>query len=267
MRVLRDLGLVEIREPFKRLYNQGEVLGPDGKRMSKSHGNVVNPDEHVERSGADAVRGWLAFLGPWDQGGPINPSALGAIQDLLRDIWNLASAPSPDQASGADDQELRRFVHERTKAITEDLEDFRFNTIISELMKLRNELKQALAGQRVGRGVWGEAIERLLLLSAPVFPHLSEELWTEVRGLPYSIHQQSWPDYDEQLLAQAKATIVVQINGKVRDQVQVAAEVAHDRARLEALVRDLPRVQQLTAGQTIRKVIVVPGRLVNLVLG
>jgi leucyl-tRNA synthetase len=233
--------------------------------MSKSHGNVVNPDEHVERSGADAVRGWLAFLGPWDQGGPINPSALGAIQDLLRDIWNLASAPSPEQASGPDDQDLRRFVHERIKAITEDLQGFRFNTIISELMKLRNELKQVVAAHRVGRGVWDEAIERLLLLSAPVFPHLSEELWTEVRGLPYSIHQQSWPTYDEALLAEAKVTIVVQINGKVRDNLQVDPEVARDRARLEALARELPRVQQFTAGQTIRKVIVVPGRLVNIV--
>jgi leucyl-tRNA synthetase len=265
IRVLRDLGYLSFKEPFTRLYNQGVVLGPDGQRMSKSHGNVVNPDEHVERSGADAVRGWLAFLGPWDQGGPINPSALGAIQDLLRDIWNLATVPSPEQASGPDDQDLRRFVHERIKAITEDLQGFRFNTIISELMKLRNELKQALAAQRVGRGAWDEAIERLLLLSAPVFPHLSEELWTEVRGLPYSIHQQSWPTYDEALLAEATVTIVVQINGKVRDNLQVESDVARDRTRLETLARELPRVQQLTAGLTIRKVIVVPGRLVNIV--
>jgi leucyl-tRNA synthetase len=265
IRVLRDLGYLSFKEPFTRLYNQGVVLGPDGQRMSKSHGNVVNPDEHVERSGADAVRGWLAFLGPWDQGGPINPSALGAIQDLLRDIWNLATVPSPEQASGPDDQDLRRFVHERIKAITEDLQGFRFNTIISELMKLRNQLKQALAAQRVGRGAWDEAIERLLLLSAPVFPHLSEELWTEVRGLPYSIHQQSWPTYDEALLAEATVTIVVQINGKVRDNLQVESDVARDRTRLETLARELPRVQQLTAGLTIRKVIVVPGRLVNIV--
>jgi leucyl-tRNA synthetase len=267
VRVLRDLGYVDFKEPFTRLYNQGVVLGPDGQRMSKSHGNVVNPDEHVARSGADAVRGWLAFLGPWDQGGPINPSALGAIQDLLRDIWNLASAPSSEQATGPGDQDLRRFVHERTKAITDDLQGFRFNTIISELMKLRNELKQALSGQRVGRAVWEEAIERLLLLAAPVFPHLTEELWTEVRGLPYSIHQQAWPTYDEALLAQAQVTIVVQINGKVRDQLQVEAAVARDEARLRELAVGLPRVQQLTAGQTIRKAIVVPGRLVNLVAG
>jgi len=265
IRVLRDLGYLNFKEPFTRLYNQGVVLGPDGQRMSKSHGNVVNPDEHVERSGADAVRGWLAFLGPWDQGGPINPSALGAIQDLLRDIWNLATAPGPQQGSGPDDQDVRRFVHERIKAVTEDLQGFRFNTIVSELMKLRNELKQALAGQRVGRGVWDEAIEKLLLLAAPVFPHIAEELWTDVRGLPYSVHQQAWPSYDEELLAQAQVTIVVQINGKVRDNLQVDAHTARDSARLEALARELPRAQQLTAGLTIRKVIVVPGRLVNIV--
>ena len=112
IRVLKDLGLVNFREPFARLYNQGEVLGPDGKRMSKSHGNVVNPDEHVARSGADAVRGWLAFLGPWDQGGPINDSALGAIKDLIRDIWNLATAPRPAQAV----QALRRLSRIRASA-------------------------------------------------------------------------------------------------------------------------------------------------------
>jgi leucyl-tRNA synthetase len=126
-------------------------------------------------------------------------------------------------------------------------------------------LKQALAGQRVGRGVWDEAIEKLLLLAAPVFPHIAEELWTEVRGLPYSVHQQAWPSYDEELLAQAQVTIVVQVNGKVRDNLQVDAQTARDQARLEALARELPRVQQLTTGLTIRKVIVVPGRLVNIV--
>src|SRR5205814_3167104 len=110
-RVLRDLGLVDFREPFRRLYNQGEVLGPDGKRMSKSRGNEVNPDDKVAEWGADAVRGWLAFLGPWDQGGPINESALGAIHDLLRDLWNLVSAPAQALAQGSADQQLRRAVH------------------------------------------------------------------------------------------------------------------------------------------------------------
>ena len=265
VRVLRDLGLVDFKEPFTRLYNQGVVLGPDGQRMSKSHGNVVNPDEHVERSGADAVRGWLAFLGPWDQGGPINPDALRAIEDLLRDIWRLASGSTPNQSTGAGDRDLLRFTHQAIKAITEDLEHFRFNTLISELMKLRNELKQAQAGARVGREAWDEAIRSLLLLAAPVFPHVTEELWTDVRGLPYSIHQQSWPIYDQQLLAEAAVTIVVQVNGKLRDQLVVEPAVARDEARLRELALDLPRVQQLTAGLAIRKVIVVPGKLVNVV--
>src|ERR1700682_3047669 len=153
-RVLNDLGLVDFREPIKRLFNQGEVLGPDGQRMSKSHGNVVNPDEHVERSGADAVRGWLAFLGPWDQGGPINDSALGAIKDLIRDIWNLATARRPDKAHGSADESLRRAVHLAIKGVSQDIESFRFNVLVSKLMILRNELKRAQADGSIGSNAW-----------------------------------------------------------------------------------------------------------------
>jgi leucyl-tRNA synthetase len=263
MRVLRDLGLVEFREPFRRLFNQGEVLGPDGKRMSKSHGNVVNPDEHVERSGADAVRGWLAFLGPWDQGGPINESALGAIRDLLRDLWNLASAPEPKATPGTADQELRRAVHAAIKGVGQDIEGFRFNTMISKLMILRNELKRLQS--QVGSTLWDEAIHSLLLLAAPVFPHLAEELWTEVRGWPYSIHQQRWPRYDESVLTQSEVTLVVQVNGRVRDQVVLDATLARDEAHVRETVLALPKVQQHLGGATVRKFIFVPGKLANVV--
>jgi leucyl-tRNA synthetase len=266
MRVLKDLGLVDFREPFKRLFNQGEVLGPDGKRMSKSHGNVVNPDEHVERSGADAVRGWLAFLGPWDQGGTINESALGAIRDLLRDLWNLASAAAPEQVTGPADRELRRAVHAAIKGVGQDVEGFRFNTMVSKLMILRNELKHAQAAGSVGAKVWDEAIRAFLLLSAPVFPHLTEELWTEVLGLGYSIHQQAWPSFDASLLTLSRVTMVIQVNGKVRDQVVLDAEVARDEAKVRELVLELPRIQQYTADQSVQRVIVVPGKLANVVV-
>ncbi len=266
MRVLKDLGLVDFREPFKRLFNQGEVLGPDGKRMSKSHGNVVNPDEHVERSGADAVRGWLAFLGPWDQGGTINESALGAIRDLLRDLWNLASAAAPEHATGPADRELRRAVHAAIKGVGQDVEGFRFNTMVSKLMILRNELKHAHAAGHVGSEVWAEAIRTFLLLSAPVFPHLTEELWNEVLGLGYSIHQQAWPPFDESLLTLSRVTMVVQVNGKVRDQVVVDAEIARDEAKVRELVLELPRIKQYTAGLSVQRVIVVPGKLANIVV-
>jgi leucyl-tRNA synthetase len=266
MRVLRDLGLVDFREPFKRLYNQGEVLGPDGKRMSKSHGNVVNPDEHVESSGADAVRGWLAFLGPWDQGGPINESALGAIRDLLRDTWNLSTAPLPDTARGSGDQDLRRAVHAAIKGVGQDIEGFRFNTMISKLMILRNELKHAQAAANVGSEVWEEAIRTFLLLSSPAFPHVAEELWTSVLGLGYSIHQQSWPTYDQSLLTQTQVTLVVQVNGKVRDQIVLDAEVARNEARVRELVLEQPRIKQHIGGGTVRKFIFVPGKLANVVV-
>jgi leucyl-tRNA synthetase len=266
VRVLKDLGLVEFREPFKRLYNQGEVLGPDGKRMSKSHGNVVNPDEHVERSGADSVRGWLAFLGPWDQGGPINESALGAIRDLLRDIWNLATAHVPEQPRGPADQDVRRAVHAAIKGVGQDVEGFRFNTMISKLMILRNELKRAHAAGNVGRDVWNEAMKTFLLLAAPVFPHLTEELWTSVLGLGYSIHQQSWPTFDESLLTQAQVTLVVQVNGKVRDQIILDAAMARDEAQVRNRILELPRVQALMTGANLVKFVFVPGKLANVVI-
>jgi leucyl-tRNA synthetase len=265
-RVLKDLGLVEFREPFKRLFNQGEVLGPDGKRMSKSHGNVVNPDEHVERSGADAVRGWLAFLGPWDQGGPINESALGALRDLTRDLWNLVTSPPPDAATGAADADVRRAVHAAIKGVGQDIEGFRFNVMVSKLMILRNELKRAHTDGNVGREVWAEAMRTFLLLAAPVFPHLAEELWTEGLGLPYSIHMQPWPAYDEALLTQAEIKLVVQVNGKVRDQLVLDAELARDEAYVREHVLDLPRIKQHTAGLNVQRVIVVPGKLANIVV-
>ncbi len=264
--VLKDLGMIDFREPFKRLFNQGEVLGPDGKRMSKSHGNVVNPDHHVERSGADAVRGWLAFLGPWDQGGPINESALGAIRDVLRDIWNLASAPDPERASGPADKDVQRAVHAAIKGVGQDIEGFRFNTMISKLMILRNELKHAQAEDTVGRETWADAIRMFVLLASPVFPHVAEELWTEVLGLGYSVHQQDWPIYDEALLAQSQVTLVVQVNGKVRDQMVLDAEVARDEARVRDLVLALPKIKQYIAGGSVQRVIVVPGKLANVVV-
>jgi leucyl-tRNA synthetase len=265
-RVLKDLGMVDFREPFKRLFNQGEVLGPDGKRMSKSHGNVVNPDHHVERSGADAVRGWLAFLGPWDQGGPINESALGAIRDLLRDIWNLASAPRPEHLIGPADKDVQRAVHAAIKGVGQDVEGFRFNTMISKLMILRNELKHAQADGSVGRETWVEAIRTFVLLAAPAFPHLAEELWTAVLGLDYSVHQQTWPIYDDALLAQSQVTLVVQVNGKVRDQMVLDTEVARDDARVRELVLALPKIKQYTAGASVQRIIVVPGKLANVVV-
>jgi leucyl-tRNA synthetase len=138
--------------------------------------------------------------------------------------------------------------------------------MVSKLMILRNELKRALAEGSVGRSVWDEAIRTFLLLAAPVFPHVTEELWTNVLGLRYSIHQQRWPIYDEALLAQAELTIVVQVNGKVRDQVVIDAEAAKNEAHVRDVVLELPRIKQHLAGGSVRKFIFVPGKLANIVV-
>jgi leucyl-tRNA synthetase len=210
------------------------------------------------------VRGWLAFLGPWDQGGTISTSALGAISDLLRDMWNMASASPPGTAVGSADDAVRRAVHTAIKGVSQDLESFRFNTVISKLMILRNELKRLQPS--TGSAVWEEAMRCLVLLAAPVFPHLAEELWTSVRGWEYSVHRQRWPAYDEELLAQAQVTMVVQVNGKVRDQLVVDADLSRDETRVKELVLALPKIQQLTNdGASVQRVIVVPGKLVNVV--
>ncbi len=266
VKALRDMGLVGFDEPFTRLYNQGIVLGPDGFRMSKSRGNVVNPDEHVQRSGADTVRGWLMFLGPWDQGGPINMSAIGALQTLLNHVWDLATSPLPEQEVGPADRELRRLTHATLKGVTHDLDGFRFNTMVAKLMTFRNDLRRIREAGSAGRVAWSEAIETLVLTAAPAFPHLAEEVWTEVLRKPYSVHRQRWPAFDASLLARDEVTLVVQVNGKVRDQLNVPADQVADRAAIEERVLKSPRVGQFTAGHVVQKVVYVPGKLVNVVV-
>jgi leucyl-tRNA synthetase len=133
-------------------------------------------------------------------------------------------------------------------------------------MILRNELKRAQAESSAGSAVWDEAVRTFLLLAAPVFPHVAEELWTEVLGLPYSIHQQAWPTYDEAVLVRSQVTLVVQVNGKVRDQVVLDADVARDEARVRELVLELPRIQSHIATGTVQRIIVVPGKLANIVV-
>jgi leucyl-tRNA synthetase len=158
---------------------------------------------------------------------------------------------------------VKRALHTAIKGIGQDIDGFRFNTMISKLMILRNELKRGQA--QAGSEVWTEAIHTLLLLAAPVFPHLTEELWTEVLGLGYSVHQQHWPAYDEAVLVRSELTVVVQVNGRVRDQVTVEADAARDQAHMQQLVLELPRIKQHIGEATVRKVIVVPGKLVNIV--
>ncbi|MDA0352786.1 MAG: leucine--tRNA ligase [Chloroflexi bacterium] len=269
-KVARDMGIVPGDEPFTRYYSQGQILGPDGRRMSKSRGNVVPPDDQVAKWGADTFRAYLMFLGPWDQGGPYDVDGIVGVSRWLNRLWNVATVePSFVDAPGSDEaRAIRRATHQTIARVTTDIEAKAFNTIVAALMELTNTLHRAREaakdeGQSVDRAAWDEALDSLLLLMAPLCPHVSEELW-ERRGHEYSIHLQSWPESDTALMVEDTVEIPVQVNGKVRDRVSVAPDA--DEATVRAAAEALPRWSEHLGGKEPFRVIYVPGRLLNVVV-
>jgi leucyl-tRNA synthetase len=261
----RDMGMVEGDEPMIRLFNQGVILGPDGNRMSKSRGNVVAPDEQVDRWGADAFRCQLMFVGPWDQGGPYNPTGMSGIARWLSRCWSLVTGPveritAPDSDAT---KALRRSTHTTIAAVTRDIEGFQFNTAIAALMEHANAMQRARSSGPVDGGAWDEAVRSLLLLMAPLAPHIAEELWERIGG-PYSIHLQPWPVADPALMAEETVEVVVQVNGKVRDRVMLTPGASEADALAAATAS--PRVAQAAGDGAPRKVVYVPGRLINIVV-
>jgi len=265
-KAIRDLGLVKFDEPFTRLFNQGTVVS-GGAKMSKSRGNVVTPDEYVSRLGADTVRAYLMFVGPWDMGGGWDDSGISGIWRWLNRVWNLVfeeqkaeNLPPIDKAT---ENELRRITHKTIKKVAEDYEKFRFNTMLAFLMEYTNYLVKLKEGRKVDNAAWQEAIDTLLLLLAPSVPHLAEEMW-ERTGHKYSIHNQPFPSWDENLVVEEMITLVIQVNGKLRDKVTAPASIDESEARELALASE--RVRAHTDGKKIKDVIYVPGRLVNIVV-
>ncbi len=264
----RDVGLVSGDEPFKRMFSQGQILGPDGHRMSKSRGNVVAPDGQVERWGADTFRAYLMFLGPWEQGGPYDVDGIVGISRWLNRVWTLVTGEPPSTAGATpeDDasRELRRLTHSTLQRVTRDLERYRMNTMIAALMELANGMQRAREGGAVDGAAWAEAVELLLLMMAPACPHIAEELW-ERSGREYSVHQQSWPEADADLARSEAIELAVQVNGKVRARLQVPAGSDEDAVR--ELAEADASVAQHIADKTVRRVIFVPDRLLNIVVG
>ncbi|MEZ4518471.1 MAG: class I tRNA ligase family protein, partial [Chloroflexota bacterium] len=234
------------------------------QRMSKSKGNVVNPDELVAQYGADTVRTYLMFFAKWDQGGPWNYEGIKGAQRLIEDVWELGQAEyAPSAEADEATRALRRKSHQVIRKVTEDLNDFSFNTAVAALMELRNTL---LAAQREGQAsteAWAEAVDTLLLLLAPIAPHITEELWFR-RGHSDSVHLQSWPEWNEETAQEEVINLIVQVNGKVREKIDVPAGM--DDEALKQLALDSDRVQKWLEGKTPRKVIVVRGTLVNIVV-
>jgi len=274
-KVLHDLGLVSAEEPFENLLTQGMVL-KDGSKMSKSKGNVVSPEDIINRYGADTARMFILFAAPPERDLEWNDAAVEGCYRFLNRVWRLVVSNLEIMREGREtiaagtltkeERDVRRAVHQAVKKVTEDVSQrFNFNTAISAIMEMVNAMYnyKEKAGDGVNATVLKEAAEKLLLLLAPFAPHITEELW-HLMGKEGSIHQEAWPAFDEEALKQDLINIVVQVNGKVRDHLDVSPELSGDE--MKELILASEKLSQWTAGKNIVKVITVPKKLVNIVI-
>jgi leucyl-tRNA synthetase len=265
VKALRDIGLLSFGEPFKRLRNQGMIVF-GGAKMSKSRGNVRAPDDMVRSHGADAVRLYMLFIAPWSEGGSWYEEGIDGTRRFLTGVHFLATQTFPADIQEMDTPEARelvRLTHQTIQDCTEDVEHFKFNTYVANLMKLRNALQDVHKTEVAWSGAYKRAIDALILLLSPAAPHLAEELW-RVTGHEYSVHQQPWPEYDASLSAANEFELVVQVNGKVRDRIMLPVGSDEDHVRQTALAR--PRIVELLNGGQPRKVIYIPGKILSIVV-
>jgi len=263
-KALRDMGIVEGREPMMQLRNQGQILSTDHQRMSKSRGNVVDPDKLVRKYGADTVRAYLMFGYRWSEGGPWSDENIQGVVRWLYRIWALLT--EKDGGGKKDERvgrNLKRKVHQTIKRISRDMEEFEFNTVVSALMELSNTMVEAQEAGAAGSPEWKEAQDIYLCLMAPITPHIAEELWAQL-GKPYSVHNQPWPVADEVAAKEDEITLVVQVNGKLRDRITVPAGISEAEAKERALASEA--VKKQLDGKKPKQVIVVQGKLVNIVV-
>jgi leucyl-tRNA synthetase len=267
-KVFRDMGLTAIDEPFARLFTQGMItkLNPMTKKvekMSKSKGNVVPIDDMVNTYGADTARTFILFVGPPEFDAEWNDQGVEGSFRFLKRLWRLVmEEASPAKAAHEAERQMRRKTHQTLEKVTTDIERFHFNTAVSACMELCN----ALVAHKDAHGPTSalqEGVRIILLLLAPIAPHITEELWSEV-GDGESIHLQAWPQWDEEAAAEEVFTLIVQVNGKLRDKVVVPVTISEDEAKKLALSRE--RIQRWLEGKTVKKTIYVPGRLVNIVV-
>ncbi|MDA8373153.1 MAG: class I tRNA ligase family protein, partial [Actinomycetota bacterium] len=252
---LHDLGYVDFEEPFQRFRAHG-MITKDGAKMSKSRGNVVVPDEYVDRFGADAFRLYLLSMGPFSEGGDFRDTGINGPQRFLNHVFRLLAQMEADGSPEREPLALARARHRCIRDVTRDTPELKYNTAIAAMMTFVKHLQAAAPP------VPRPAMETLALLLAPFCPHAAEEIWERL-GNHYSVHQQPWPTLDESMLAQDQVVVVISINGKKRDQMEVPPGLSN--AELERMALRSERVQKLLGGALPQKVFVVPDRQVNLV--
>jgi leucyl-tRNA synthetase len=265
-KAMRDIGLVDFDEPMKALFTQGMILGEDNEKMSKSRGNVVNPDDYVSTLGADSVRAFLMFIGPWELGGSWSSTGIEGLARFINRVWAIALEPVEalgKAATAGKIAELRRQTHQTIAVVTRDYEAFKFNTALAAMMKFNNYMAKAKNTPVNGTAAWDEAVRSLVLLLAPIMPHVTEELWERLGGA-YSVHTQAWPVSDPELAADQVIELIVQVNGKVRGRLDVSADIEEEDAIAQA--QEDENVQRFLEDKTVVKCVYVPGRLVNIVI-
>ncbi len=277
VKFLKDIGVVDFEEYALKRVHHGVILGSDGHRMSKSRGNVVNPDHEVAKYGADAVRLYLAFLGPYDLVAPWNPGGIHGVYHFLQRVWGLSE--KVDQSVILSEAKDLHIMHKTIKKIGQDIENIKFNTAIAALMEWLNYLSRK-------EKVSTEEYKTMLILLAPFAPHITEELWQEIKSTDYSlqstaskdtvvgsrkteswsIHQQSWPEFDNKYLESDELEIVVQVNGKVRDIILISKDILKSREKVENLAKSSLKVKKFLQPQVVKKVIYVEGKIINFVI-
>jgi leucyl-tRNA synthetase len=249
---LYDIGAVSTEEPFKKLFHVGLVLAEDGRKMSKRWGNVINPDDVIDEFGADSMRLYSMFMGPFSQSVSWSTKGVVGMRRFLERVWGLSAKIN----SKPQNIDLERLLHKTIKKVAQDIGEFKFNTAISALMILANEIERQESLSK-------EQFEKFLILLSPFVPHIAEELWSGL-GNRESIFLSRWPAYDAELIKEEEIEMLIQVNGKLRDKIKTAVDISEDEAKKLALASE--KTKKSLEGKEIRKVIFVKGRLINIVI-
>jgi len=265
-KVMFDEGMLDFQEPFSVLKNQGMILGADGLKMSKSKGNIITPDEMVERYGADALRLYILFMGPFEAELSWSEDGIAGTYRFLKRVWSVVLQTAGTKEIDQDDNfisQLRYHIARTVKKVSEDVDSFAFNTAVAAMMEFVNFLSANRDKAGAAGSLWRESIRKLLVLLAPMTPFIAEELWQRMNYPGDTVCTREWPLWDENDLILDTVEIVVQVKGRIRERIQVAADASSDEIQRKALALD--RIHEILGGNEPRRVIVVPGKLVNII--